>query len=81
MLEHVPAWLGKALKSVRAGHGKLAIATLGAEDMLNKGGFRLTSRLSTTAKRSTRASPPTKKMRSRRRSSGLRRRRKRWNSR
>ena len=43
MLEHVPAWLGKALKNVRAGHGKLAIATLGAEGMLNKGGFRLTS--------------------------------------
>jgi len=43
MLEHVPAWLGKALKNVRAGHGKLAIATLGAEDMLNKGGFRLAS--------------------------------------
>ena len=26
MLEHVPAWLGKALKNVRAGHGKLTIA-------------------------------------------------------
>ena len=43
MLEHVPAWLGKALKNARAGHGKLAIATLGAEGLLNKGGFRLTS--------------------------------------
>jgi Raf kinase inhibitor-like YbhB/YbcL family protein len=43
MLEHVPAWLGNALKNVRAGHGKLAIATLGAEALLNKGGFRLTS--------------------------------------
>ena len=43
MLEHVPAWLGKALKNVRAGHGKLAIATLGAEGLLNKDGFRLTS--------------------------------------
>jgi Raf kinase inhibitor-like YbhB/YbcL family protein len=43
MLEHVPAWLGKALKNIRAGHGKLAIASLGAEDLLNKGGFRLSS--------------------------------------
>jgi Raf kinase inhibitor-like YbhB/YbcL family protein len=43
MLEHVPAWLGKALKNVRAGHGKLAIATLGGDGVLNKGGFRLTS--------------------------------------
>ena len=43
MLEHVPAWLGKALKNVRAGHGKLAVAALGAEGLLNKGGFRLTS--------------------------------------
>lgn len=43
MLEHVPAWLGKALKNVHAGHGKLAIASLGADDVLNKGGFRLSS--------------------------------------
>jgi Raf kinase inhibitor-like YbhB/YbcL family protein len=43
MLEHVPAWLGKALKNVRAGHGKLTIAGLGGEDALHKGGFRLTS--------------------------------------
>ena len=43
MLEHVPAWLGKALKNVRAGHGKLAIASLGAEGLLNKDGFRLSS--------------------------------------
>jgi Raf kinase inhibitor-like YbhB/YbcL family protein len=43
MLEHVPGWLGKALKSVRAGHGKLTIARVGGEDLLNKGGFRLTS--------------------------------------
>jgi Raf kinase inhibitor-like YbhB/YbcL family protein len=43
MLEHVPAWLGKALKNVRAGHGKLAVATLGAEELVNRGGFRLTS--------------------------------------
>lgn len=43
MLEHVPTWLGKALKNVRAGHAKLAIATLASEGLLNKGGFRLTS--------------------------------------
>jgi len=43
MLEHVPAWLGNALKSVRAGHGKLTVARLSAEDSLNKGGFRLSS--------------------------------------
>ena len=43
MLEHVPAWLGKALKNVRAGHGKLTIARVGGEDVLGKGGFRLTS--------------------------------------
>ena len=43
MLEHVPAWLGKVLQSVRAGHGKLTIARVGGEDVLGKGGFRLTS--------------------------------------
>lgn len=26
MLEHIPQWLGRALGSVRAGHGKLAVA-------------------------------------------------------
>ena len=43
MLEHVPAWLGKALKAVRAGHGKLTIARVGGEGMLGKGGFALSS--------------------------------------
>ncbi|MBC7158850.1 MAG: YbhB/YbcL family Raf kinase inhibitor-like protein [Porphyrobacter sp.] len=43
MLEHVPAWLGKALRRVRAGHGKLAIARLGEEGLLGKGGFALRS--------------------------------------
>ena len=43
MLDNVPAWLGKALKNVRAGHGKLAIAHLAGEDLLNKGGFKLAS--------------------------------------
>lgn len=43
MLEHVPAWLGRALKSVRAGHGKLAVAKLGGESLLGAGGFALTS--------------------------------------
>ncbi len=43
MLEHVPAWLGKALKNVRAGHGKLVIAKLGEENTIGRGGFDLTS--------------------------------------
>ena len=43
MLEHVPAFLGRALKSVRAGHGKLAAARLGADETINAGGFTLTS--------------------------------------
>jgi Raf kinase inhibitor-like YbhB/YbcL family protein len=43
MPEHVPAWLGTALKNARAGHGTLAIATLGAEGLLGKGGFRVAS--------------------------------------
>lgn len=32
MLEHLPHWLGTALKGVRAGHEKLAIAKLGVGD-------------------------------------------------
>jgi len=43
MNDRVPAWLGKALKNVRPGHGGLAIAGLGGEGLLNKGGFRLSS--------------------------------------
>ena len=43
MLEHIPAWLGKALRNARAGHGKLAVAKLGGEDALHVGGFRLQS--------------------------------------
>ncbi len=43
MLEHVPAWLGKALRNVRAGHGKLASVTLGREGVLGASGFALTS--------------------------------------
>lgn len=43
MLEHVPAWLGKALRTVRAGHGGLAVAKLGGESALHVGGFRLQS--------------------------------------
>lgn len=43
MLEHVPAFLGRALKNVRAGHGKLAVARLGGEKTLHAGGFALTS--------------------------------------
>lgn len=29
MLEHVPAWLGSALRNVRAGHANLIIADTG----------------------------------------------------
>jgi len=43
MLEHVPAWLGKALRSARVGHAKLAVVRLGGESALGRGGFRLTS--------------------------------------
>ncbi|GGD88713.1 hypothetical protein GCM10011515_05480 [Tsuneonella deserti] len=43
MLEHVPSFLGRALKSVRAGHGKLAAARLASEETLGAGGFVLTS--------------------------------------
>ena len=43
MLEHVPAFLGRALKSVRAGHGKLAVARLADDKTLCAGGFALTS--------------------------------------
>ena len=43
MLEHVPHWLGSALKGVRAGHGKLAVMRLAHEGMIGKGGFTLKS--------------------------------------
>lgn len=43
MLEHVPQWLGKALRNVRAGHAKLAVARLGEEGLVGKGGFQLSS--------------------------------------
>ena len=43
MLEHVPAWLGKALRNVRAGHGKLAVARLGGNEALHRDGFALRS--------------------------------------
>ena len=43
MLEHVPGWLGKALRNVRAGHGKLAVAKLGGEGLLHRDGFALRS--------------------------------------
>ena len=43
MLEHVPAWLGKALRNARAGHGKLAVARLGGESTLHRDGFTLRS--------------------------------------
>jgi hypothetical protein len=43
MLEHVPAWLGKALHNARAGHGKLAVTRLGGEGLLGRDGFTLGS--------------------------------------
>lgn len=43
MLEHVPAWLGKAFRNVRAGHGKLTIVKLGEEKAMGRGGFDLKS--------------------------------------
>lgn len=43
MLEHVPAWLGKAVRTLRAGHAGLAVTRLGGEDTLHTGGFRLMS--------------------------------------
>jgi len=43
MLEHVPAWLGKALRSARAGHARLAVARLGGDELLHRGGFDLRS--------------------------------------
>ena len=43
MLENVPAWLGKAIRNLRAGHGKLAVAGLAAEGMLGKDGFAVSS--------------------------------------
>ncbi|MXP25987.1 YbhB/YbcL family Raf kinase inhibitor-like protein [Altererythrobacter indicus] len=43
MKEDVPAWLGKVLHNVRAGHGKLTVAQIGDESLLNKGGFALSS--------------------------------------
>jgi Raf kinase inhibitor-like YbhB/YbcL family protein len=43
MLEHVPAWLGRLLGDVRAGHGKLAVARLGDDALIGRDGFALTS--------------------------------------
>lgn len=43
MPEHVPAWLEKALRNQRAGHGKLTVAALGDKGALNAAGFRLSS--------------------------------------
>ena len=43
MLDQVPAWLGKALPDVRAGHARLAVARLGGEGMLHRDSFRLRS--------------------------------------
>jgi Raf kinase inhibitor-like YbhB/YbcL family protein len=43
MLEQVPAWLGKALRNARPGHGKLAVARLGGEGTLHRDSFVLRS--------------------------------------
>ena len=34
MLEHIPGWLGRSLRSLRAGHARLAVATLDLPDAL-----------------------------------------------
>lgn len=43
MPDNVPDWLGKALENVRPGHARLTAAALGAEGLVGKGGFSLTS--------------------------------------
>ena len=43
MLDEVPAWLGKVLRNVRTGHGKLAVARLGGASTLHRDGFELHS--------------------------------------
>lgn len=43
MLEHVPDWLGKALRNARAGHAGLAVARLGGSDLIGRNGFTLRS--------------------------------------
>ncbi len=43
MLEHVPAFLGRLLHNVRAGHGKLAVSKLGSEAAMGADGFALSS--------------------------------------
>lgn len=43
MLETIPDWLGKALRNARPGHGRLAIARLGAEGLLHRDGFAIRS--------------------------------------
>jgi Raf kinase inhibitor-like YbhB/YbcL family protein len=43
MLEHVPDWLGRALHNARPGHGKLALARLGGEALVHRGGFAIRS--------------------------------------
>jgi len=43
MLENLPAWLGQALANARPGHGKLALARLGGEGLLQRNGFTLRS--------------------------------------
>ena len=43
MPEQVPAWLAPALHNPEAGHAGLAAALLGADDLLGRGGFKLTS--------------------------------------
>jgi Raf kinase inhibitor-like YbhB/YbcL family protein len=43
MFEHVPDWLGRALRNARSGHGGLALAHLGTEALVHRNGFTLRS--------------------------------------
>lgn len=43
MSDTVPAWLKPALANSRAGHGKLVVARLGAEGLIGRNGFALSS--------------------------------------
>lgn len=43
MLDSIPDWLGRALRKVRVGHGRLAVARLGSDELLHREGFTIRS--------------------------------------